>query len=71
MKKYTGIDGKAYWMEIFTGHGDPFILLATNENYSAGTSKIYFLQRYSIKFAQEDFCKYVVKVQELKNNQNQ
>lgn len=70
MKKYTGIDGKSYWMEIYTGHGDPFILLATNENYSAGTAKIYFLQKYSIKFAQEDFCKYVVKINELKN-QNQ
>ena len=67
MKKYTGIDGITYWMEIFTGHGDPFILLSTSENYSEGTSKVYFLQRYSIRYAQEDFCKYVVKINELKN----
>lgn len=68
MKKYTGIDGKTYWMELFVGHGDPFVLLSTNENYSEGSSKIYFLQRYSIKFAQEDFIKYVEKVKEYKTN---
>lgn len=65
MKKAT-INNVAVYYEVFIANADPFILLSNDENASEGISKIYFLRKYSIKFAMEDFLKYVDKVKEYK-----
>jgi hypothetical protein len=65
MKKAT-INNQVIFFEVFIANADPFILLANDENASEGISKIYFLRKYSIKFAMEDFLKYIEKVKEYK-----
>lgn len=52
------INGKKIYFDVFIAHADPFILISTNEIASEGLSKIYFLRRYSMKYAMEDFVKY-------------
>lgn len=66
------INGRKIYYEVFIAHADPFILLSTNEIASEGTTKIYFLRRYSMKYAMEDFLKYVDKIAEMnKAKQNE
>lgn len=65
MKKAT-INNAVIYFEVFIANADPFILLSNDENASEGISKIYFLRKFSIKFAMEDFLKYVDKVKEYK-----
>ena len=57
MKPYT-INGTKYWFEVFISANEPFILLSTTEYPSEGLSKIYFLRKYSMKYAMEDFVRY-------------
>lgn len=65
MKKAT-INNVVIYFEVYIANADPFILLSNDENASEGISKIYFLRKYSIKFAMEDFLKYIDKVKEYK-----
>lgn len=67
MKKAT-INNQAIYFEVFIANADPFILLSNDENASEGTAKIYFLRKYSIKYAMEDFLKYCDKIKEYKAN---
>jgi hypothetical protein len=60
------INGHIIFFEVFITGSEPFILLANNEYPSEGISKIYFLRKYSIKYAMEDFVKYVDKIKEYK-----
>jgi len=60
------INGKFIFFEVFITGTEPFILLADSEYPSEGITKFYFLRRYSIKYAMEDFVKYVEKVKEYK-----
>ena len=57
MKPYT-MNGNKYWFEVFISANEPFILLSTTEYPSEGLSKIYFLRKYSMKYAMEDFVRY-------------
>jgi hypothetical protein len=57
MKPYT-INGSKYFFEVFISANEPFILLSTTEYPSEGLSKIYFLRKYSMKYAMEDFVRY-------------
>jgi hypothetical protein len=57
MKPYT-INGNKYYFEVFISANEPFILLSTTEYPSEGLSKIYFLRKYSMKYAMEDFVRY-------------
>jgi len=57
MKPYT-INGNKYFFEVFISANEPFILLSTTEYPSEGLSKIYFLRKYSMKYAMEDFVRY-------------
>ena len=71
MKPYT-INGNKYYFEVFISANEPFILLSNAEYPSEGLAKIYFLRKYSMKFAMEDFVKYEANVRErntLKNNE--
>jgi hypothetical protein len=46
--------------------------MSTTEYQSEGLSKIYFLRKYSMKYAMEDFVKYESNIKErntLKNNE--
>jgi hypothetical protein len=60
------INGTIIFFEVFITGSEPFILLSNSEYPSEGISKVYFLRRYSIKYAMEDFVKYVEKVKEYK-----
>jgi hypothetical protein len=64
--KNAKINGYTIFFEVFITGAEPFILLSNNEYPSEGTNKIYFLRRYSIKYAMEDFVKYCEKVKEYK-----
>jgi len=63
MKPYT-LNGKKYYFEVFISANEPFILLSNTEYPSEGLSKIYFLRKYSMKYAMEDFVKYEAIVKE-------
>jgi len=67
--KPTQINGRKIFYDVFIAYADPFILVATNEIASEGITKIYFLRRFSMKWALEDFVKYVDKIKEIKNNE--
>ena len=62
------INGKKVYFDVFIAHADPFILISTTEIASEGISKIYFLRRYSMKYAMEDFLKYTDKINEMNKN---
>ena len=58
MNRYTH-NGKTYFCEAFkTSNGHPLILISQKEVPHEGLFKVYFLHKYSIKFAMDDFCKY-------------
>jgi hypothetical protein len=57
MKPYL-MNGNKYYFEVFISANEPFILLSTTEYPSEGLSKIYFLRKYSMKYAMEDFVRY-------------
>jgi len=63
MKPYT-MNGNKYWFEVFISANEPFILLSNSEYPSEGLSKIYFLRKYSMKYAMEDFVKYESNIKE-------
>lgn len=63
--KPVQINGRKIYFEVFIANADPFILLSNQENASEGISKIYFLRRFSMKYAMEDFVKYVDKIAEM------
>lgn len=63
--KPVQINGKRIYFEVFIANTDPFILLSNTENASEGIAKIYFLRRFSMKYAMEDFVKYIDKIAEI------
>ena len=66
------MNGKKIFFEVFVTNGDPFILISDKEWASEGISKIYFLRRFSMKYAMEDFIKYLDKIAEMnKAKQNE
>jgi hypothetical protein len=69
MKPYT-INGTKYFFEVFISANEPFILLSTTEYPSEGISKIYFLRKYSMKYAMEDFVKYEAILKERNTQRN-
>jgi hypothetical protein len=69
MKAYN-LDGTRYWFEVFISANEPFILLSTTEYPSEGIAKIYFLRKFSMKYAMEDFVKYVGNVKERNTQRN-
>ena len=69
MKPYT-INGTKYFFEVFISANEPFILLSTTEYPSEGISKIYFLRKYSMKYAMEDFVKYEAILKERNTQKN-
>ena len=56
--KPVKMNGFVYYFEVFISSNEPFILMSTTEYPSEGLSKIYFLRKYSMKYAMEDFVKY-------------
>jgi hypothetical protein len=64
--KVINVNGKKIYFEVFI-NPEPFILFSDNEIASMGLFKVYFLNRYSIKYASEDFVKYIDKIQEIRN----
>jgi hypothetical protein len=56
--KPVQLNGKKYFFEVFIASSEPFILMSTMEFPSEGLSKIYFLRKYSMKYAMEDFVRY-------------
>ena len=69
MKPYT-INETKYFFEVFISANEPFILLSTTEYPSEGISKIYFLRKYSMKYAMEDFVKYEAILKERNTQRN-
>ena len=70
--KPVKMNGFVYYFEVFISSNEPFILMSTTEYPSEGLSKIYFLRKYSMKYAMEDFVKYESNIKErntLKNNE--
>ena len=70
--KPVRMNGFVYYFEVFMTSNEPFILMSTTEYPSEGLSKIYFLRKYSMKYAMEDFVKYESNIKErntLKNNE--
>jgi hypothetical protein len=70
--KPVKMNGFVYYFEVFMTGNEPFILMSTTEYPSEGLSKIYFLRKYSMKYAMEDFVKYESNIKErntLKNNE--
>lgn len=66
------MNGVKYYFEVFISANEPFILLSNTEYPSEGLSKIYFLRKYSMKYAMEDFVKYEANIKErntLRNNE--
>jgi hypothetical protein len=62
--KPVKMNGFVYYFEVFINGNEPFILMSTTEHPSEGLSKIYFLDRYSMKYTIEDFVKYEANVKE-------
>jgi hypothetical protein len=67
--KPASVNGKKVFFNVILNEGDPFILISDQEWASEGINKIYFLRRYSIKWALEDFAKYLDKIAENKAKQ--
>lgn len=64
------MNGNKYWFEVFISANEPFILLSNTEYPSEGLAKIYFLRKFSMKFAMEDFVKYESNVKERNTQRN-
>jgi hypothetical protein len=62
--KMINVNGRKIYFDVFL-NPEPFILFSDNEIASLGLVKVYFLHRYSIKYASEDFLKYMDKIQEI------
>jgi hypothetical protein len=62
--KPVKMNGFVYYFEVFITSNEPFILMSTTEYPSEGLSKIYFLRKYSMKYAMEDFVKYEANIKE-------
>lgn len=62
--KPVKMNGIMYYFEVFITSNEPFILMSTTEHPSEGLSKIYFLRKYSMKYAMEDFVKYEANIKE-------
>ena len=62
--KPVKMNGFMYYFEVFITSNEPFILMSTTEHPSEGLSKIYFLLKYSMKYAMEDFVKYEANIKE-------
>ena len=69
MKPYI-MNGSKYYFEVFISANEPFILLSNAEYPSEGIAKIYFLRKFSMKFAMEDFVKYEANVKERNTQRN-
>lgn len=65
------VNGKKIYFDVFIAHADPFILLSSTEIASEGISKIYYLRRFSMKYAMEDFVKYMDKINEMNKSKAQ
>ena len=68
--KPVRMNGFVYSFEVFITANEPFILMSTTEYPSEGLSKIYFLRKYSMKYAMEDFVKYEANVKERNTHKN-
>lgn len=68
--KPVKMNGFVYYFEVFITSNEPFILMSTTEYPSEGLSKIYFLRKYSMKYAMEDFVKYEANVKERNTQKN-
>ena len=68
--KPVKMNGFVYYFEVFMTGNEPFILMSTTECPSEGLSKIYFLRKYSMKYAMEDFVKYEANVKERNTQKN-
>jgi hypothetical protein len=64
--KMIDVNGRKIYFDVFL-NPEPFILFSDNEKASLGLVKVYFLHRYSMKYACEDFVKYIDKIQEIRN----
>jgi len=62
--KPVKMNGFIYYFEVFITSNEPFILMSTTEYPSEGLSKIYFLRKYSMKYAMEDFVRYEANIKE-------
>ena len=62
--KPVRMNGFVYYFEVFITSNEHFILMSTTEHPSEGLSKIYFLRKYSMKYAMEDFVKYEANIKE-------
>lgn len=71
MTKYTFNDRNYFYQVFETANKLPFILLSQKENAQDGLFKVYFLHKYSIKFAMEDFIKYEENYNNRKNAMQQ
>lgn len=60
------INEKKIYFEVFLTP-EPIIVLSDKESLAYATNKVYSLHRFSIRYAMEDFVKYLDKVQEYKN----
>jgi len=60
------VNGKRIYFEVHI-IPEPFILFSDLECLSVGILKAYSLHRFSMKYAMEDYVKYLDKVQEYKN----
>jgi hypothetical protein len=63
--KQINVNEKRIYFEAYMTP-EPFILLSDNEQLSNGYLKAYSLHRFSIKYAMEDYVKYLEKVKEYK-----
>lgn len=68
--KPVKMNGIMYYFEVFITSNEPFILMSTTEQPSEGLSKIYFLRKYSMKYAMEDFVRYEANVK-IRNTQQE
>jgi hypothetical protein len=68
--KPVRMNGFVYYFEVFITSNEPFILMSTTEYPSEGLSKIYFLRKYSMKYAMEDFVKYEAILKERNTQKN-
>jgi hypothetical protein len=68
--KPVKMNGFVYYFEVFISSNEPFILMSTTEYPSEGLSKIYFLRKYSMKYAMEDFVKYEANIKERNTQRN-
>lgn len=64
------MNGTKYYFEVFISANEPFILLSNAEYPSEGLAKIYFLRKFSMKYAMEDFVKYEAILKERNTQRN-